>query len=85
MLVTGARRTLAAAAFPSASMSAPGRCRHCGRRGLDSRENLGHRRQVADIAIDDAEERSNGRLVRYDRIEITHRALLLVSAATPSQ
>ena len=31
-----------------------------------------HRRQVADIAVDDAEERANGLSVGLDRIEIAH-------------
>jgi hypothetical protein len=34
-------------------------------------EDARHRREVADIAIDDAEQRGNGSLVRSDRIEVT--------------
>ena len=29
-----------------------------------------HRREVADIAVEDAEQRSDGRLVRLDAIEV---------------
>jgi hypothetical protein len=36
------------------------------------RKEARHRREVADIAIDDAEQRSDGRLVRRDAVEITH-------------
>jgi hypothetical protein len=32
----------------------------------------GHRREVAEIAIDEVKERSNGGLVRGDQIEIAH-------------
>ena len=34
-----------------------------------------HRRKVADIAVDDAEQRSDGRLVRLDAIEVRRRTL----------
>jgi hypothetical protein len=30
------------------------------------REDAGHRREIADVAIDGAEQRSDGRLVRRD-------------------
>jgi hypothetical protein len=36
------------------------------------REDAGHRLQVADLAVDDAEEREDGGFVRSDRIEIAH-------------
>ena len=31
-----------------------------------------YRREVADIAVDDAEQRSDGRLVRRDAVEVAH-------------
>ena len=36
-------------------------------------EDAGHRREVTDVAFDDAEEAADGFLVRCDRIEIAHR------------
>ena len=43
------------------------------RRGI-VRKDAGHRRQVANVAVDDAEEGGNGGLVRGDRIEIARGA-----------
>lgn len=43
-------------------------------RGGGRTKERGHRREVAEIAIDDAKEHSNGGLVRRDRIEIAHKA-----------
>ena len=37
------------------------------------REDARHGRQVADVAIDDAEERKDGGLVRGDRVEVAHK------------
>ena len=37
------------------------------------REDAGHRREVADVAVDDAEECGNGGLVRGDAVEVAHR------------
>ena len=37
-------------------------------------EDTGHRLQVADVAVDDAEERENGGLVSGDAVEVAHYA-----------
>jgi hypothetical protein len=37
-----------------------------------------YRREVADIAVDDAEQRSDGRLVRRDAVEVAHRLFAMV-------
>jgi hypothetical protein len=36
------------------------------------RRHAGHRRQVADIAVDDAEQRDDGGLICGDAVEIAH-------------
>jgi hypothetical protein len=52
------------------------------RRGI-VREYPGHRRKVADIAVEDAEERDDRGLVGGDRIEVAH--LLTERQETPIQ
>jgi hypothetical protein len=47
------------------------------RRGI-VRKDAGHRRRVADVAVDHAEEREDGGLVGGDALEIT-RAIVLNS------
>jgi hypothetical protein len=45
------------------------------------RKHPGHRRQIADVSVDDAEQCDNGGLVRRDRVEIAHRGLIDLAAA----
>ena len=56
----------------SASASAPSRFRavFADHRSRIIREHARHRREVADIAIDDAEQRDDRRLVRRDAVEV---------------
>jgi hypothetical protein len=67
-----ARRYVVAAACPNASChlgAGVGIADHW--RGI-VRKDARHRREVADVTIDDAEQRGDGGLVRGDRIEIAH-------------
>jgi hypothetical protein len=46
---------------------------------LWSRKHAGHRRQVADVAVDDAKQRDDGGLVGGDGIQVAHVSLWAAS------
>jgi hypothetical protein len=71
ILVTGGP-PVAVAAFPNASSPVRARLQSCAPREPDSPGNPRHRRQVADIVVDRAEQGNDGGLVRGDAIEIAH-------------
>jgi hypothetical protein len=47
------------------------------------REDAGHRRQVADVTIDNTKERSNRGLVGGDAVEVAHLAIVAACRAGP--
>jgi hypothetical protein len=69
--VSPASQLLRAWAVASAS-KAMQQCRVSASSAPNTREHAGHRGEIADIAVDDAEQRSDGRLVRRGRIKLTH-------------
>ena len=58
---------MVAAACPIASWSVRVRCDH---RGRIIRKHAGHRRQIADVSVDDPEQRDDGGLIGGDRVEV---------------
>ena len=71
-------------AFPSASSSSRA---HPRSRGSWGREHAGHRWQVADVAVGDAEQRDDRGLVRRDAVEVAHRygGVAIVAEASSSE
>jgi hypothetical protein len=73
ILVTGGPPNFGA--FPTARWSVRARRRRCARRAPDRGEHARHRRQVADVAVDDAEQRDDRGLVGGDRVEVAYRLI----------
>ena len=72
MLVTGGPPVLGGGGMPQRIMVSS-RCVAHDRRWI-VREDAGHRRRVANVSIDDPEQRDDGGLVGGDRIRIAHAA-----------